>query len=217
MLNTLSSLRAACVAVAAFAAASALPALADTPETIGHVKGSADAPVTIVEFASVTCSHCKHFNDDLMPMVQEEFIDTGKIRLEFREYALNSVDVAIYAIAECAGEESFFPIVEEVFAVQQKLIKDAQDGKAYDYLIELAGRHGLETEEDLDACLSNPDMRQRLMDSMATGDEAGVTGTPSFLINGQLKRADSDFNSVDSLRAYLNRLVDAAAEETMGE
>ena len=88
-------------------ATSAVPAL--EAEKKGHwddiVYGSLDAPVELVEYASLTCSHCGHFAREIFPKLKEKYIDTGKVRLRFRNFILNSTDFALAVVSRCKGED----------------------------------------------------------------------------------------------------------------
>lgn len=176
----------------------------------GYPLGEEDAPVTIYEFASVTCGHCKHFHDDIMPILKEEYINTGKVRFEFRPYALNQFDVAIYALTECTPADDFFEITYDVFETQDTLIALAQENKALDYLLPLATKHGIDGEDAFMSCVNDNANKATLQASMASADSYGVTGTPSLIVNGQLKRADSDLKDPGKFRAYMDRIVAAA-------
>lgn len=176
----------------------------------GYALGDPNSPVTVYEFASVTCGHCKHFHEDIMPILKSEYVNTGKVRFEFRPYALNQLDTAIYALTECTPEDDFFEITDEVFANQDALIENANSGTALSYLLPLAEKHGLSGEEALMACINDTNMKQTLLASMESADAFGVTGTPSLIINGALKRADSDLKDPDKFRAYMDRIVAAA-------
>src|SRR5262245_64372217 len=104
------------------------PAKADTVSTEELMKpgplpdialGAAEAPVTIVEYASMTCPHCAHFHETTFPELKKRFIDTGKVRFIFREFPLDPLAAAGSMLARCAGEGKFFPMVEMLFSQQK--------------------------------------------------------------------------------------------------
>ena len=109
---------------------------------LGHAKGSESAPVTIIEYASPTCGTCKYFHDEIQPTLMEEYVDTGKVKFVFREYALSGPDTPIYAFAYCAGEDKFLDIVDDLFANQDGVIAAAQNGVLMVALQTIGQRHG---------------------------------------------------------------------------
>ncbi|MEH6411643.1 MAG: thioredoxin domain-containing protein [Hyphomonas sp.] len=180
------------------------PAETAVPAILGHVKGAEDAPLTVIEYASPTCSHCKHFHDDVMPMVEEKFISTGKVKFVFREYPLNDIDVAAYAMANCAGEDKFFDVLDDLFEHQNDVFETSKDGKLEALFLDIAARHGIADKKAFDACLANRSIRQRIADTLMTGDSFGVRATPTFIVNGKVKMADGDAHSADAFETYLN-------------
>ncbi|KCZ93320.1 DsbA family protein [Hyphomonas johnsonii] len=181
------------------------PATAATAsDLIGHAKGSETAPLTVIEYASPTCSHCKHFYDDVMPTVEEKFIATGKVRFIFREFPLNDVDVIGYSIANCAGEDKFFDVLDDLFAHQEDVFASSKDGALKKLFLEIAARHGIADETALDACIADRTIRQTIADTMLSGEEFGVRATPTFIVNGKVKPADVDVSTGEAFEAYLN-------------
>ncbi|MBV2142593.1 DsbA family protein [Falsochrobactrum sp. TDYN1] len=165
------------------------------------VYGNADAPVTIVEYASLTCSHCADFTVNTFPTIKEKYIDTGKARLIFREFPFDPRATAAFMLARCAPEERYFPMIE-VFFKQQQQWATAQDGEAA--LLQIAKLAGF-TQESFKACLTN---QQLLDDVRATMDRGskdfGVNATPTFFINGK-KYAGA--LSVDEMSAIIDNLL----------
>src|SRR5262249_54545328 len=107
---------------AAQPAASGEVALADLlgPGALGgQIQGQADASLTIVEYASMTCTHCSHFHETTYPELKKKYIDTGKVRFIFREFPLDALAAAAAMLARCAGNDKFFPLVEAFFAQQK--------------------------------------------------------------------------------------------------
>jgi protein-disulfide isomerase len=165
------------------------PAKADpTPDDLaqpgpeGDVSlGSDKAPVTIIEYASMTCPHCAHFSMTTFPELQKRYIDTGKVRFIFREFPLDIVAAAGFMLARCAGKDKFMAVVETLFAKQA----DWAVKEPIPPLKEIAKQFGF-TEESFDACLAN----QKVLDDIqAVRDRAaeklGVNSTPTFFINGK--------------------------------
>ena len=145
------------------------------------VLGSDKAPVTVIEYASMTCPHCAHFATTTFPELQKRYIDTGKVRFIFREFPLDALAAAGFMLARCAGSDKFMPIVETLFAKQAEwIVKEPVPP-----LKQIAKQFGL-TEDDFNQCLAN----QKLLDDIQTVrnhavDKLGVNSTPTFFINGK--------------------------------
>ena len=165
------------------------------------VYGKADAPVTIVEYASLTCSHCADFAINTFPTIKEKYIDTGKAKLIFREFPFDPRATAAFMLARCAPEDRYFPMVE-VFFKQQQQWAGAADGEAA--LLQIATLAGF-TQESFKACLTNQQVLDDVRATMERGStEFGVNATPTFFINGQ-KYAGA--LSVDEMSAIIDKLL----------
>ena len=144
--------------------------------------GEEDAPVTIVEYASMTCPHCAHFHETTLPGLKEKYIDTGKVRMIFREFPFDPRAAAAFMLARCAPKEQYFPLIDVLFK-QQGVWATAQDPRPpLLQIVKLAGF----TQESFEACLKN----QQVLDNvMAVRDKAAkdykVDSTPTFFINGE--------------------------------
>jgi protein-disulfide isomerase len=156
------------------------------------VLGSDKAPVTIIEYASMTCPHCAHFSQTTFPELQKRYIDSGKVRFIFREFPLDALAAAGFMLARCAGKDKFMPIVETLFAKQLDwVVKEPLPA-----LQNIAKQFGF-TEESFKQCLAN----QKVLDDIqAVRDHAveklGVNSTPTFFINGKKFVGDQ---SIDAL------------------
>ncbi len=157
--------------------------------------GSDKAPVTIIEYASMTCPHCAHFSTETFPELQKRYIDTGKVRFIFREFPLDPLAAAGFMLARCAGKDRFMPVVETLFAKQPEWM--VQDGKvAVERLRLIAKQFGF-TERSFDQCLANQhvlDGIQEVRDRAA--EKLGVNSTPTFFVNGKKLIGDQ---SIDAL------------------
>jgi len=150
------------------------------------VLGSDKAPVTVIEYASMTCPHCAHFSADTFPELKKRYIDTGKVRFIFREFPLDALAAAGFMLARCAGKDKFLPIVETLFAKQPDWVVQ----KPIEPLKAIAKQFGF-TEESFNQCLAN----QKVLDDIqAVRDRAaqklGVNSTPTFFINGKRLQGD---------------------------
>jgi len=161
------------------------------------VLGSDKAPVTIIEYASMTCPHCAHFSTDTFPELQKRYIDTGKVRYIFREFPLDALAAAGFMLARCAGKDKFMPVVETLFAKQPEWMVQ----KPIEPLKTIAKQFGF-TEQSFDACLANQhvlDGIQEVRDRAA--EKLGVNSTPTFFVNGQKLTGDQ---SIDALAKVID-------------
>jgi protein-disulfide isomerase len=147
------------------------------------VLGKEDAPVTVVEYASMTCSHCANFHTKVFPGVKEKYIDTGKVRFIMREFPLDKLAVAASMLARCAGGDKTFPLISALFAKQDEWA--FVRGNPVPELFKFAKQAGF-TQESFDKCLTD----QKLMDDIVkirsrAADSFGVGSTPTFFINGK--------------------------------
>lgn len=165
------------VALAAAGPSMAAPAPGDM--TIGSPK----APVEVVEYLSLTCPHCAHFNEEVFPALKAKYIDTGKVKWTFRELLTPPAQVAAagFLIARCAGPQKYAKVVDEVLRSQPRWTS----GNIKPVFIEIAKANGL-TEAQVDACLGD----QAAIDAMEgrikyAVETDKVQGTPTFFVNGQ--------------------------------
>ncbi|MBX4336117.1 DsbA family protein [Bartonella raoultii] len=143
-------------------------------------EGEANAPVIIVEYASLTCVHCAHFYNDVLPQIRKKYIKTGKVKLIFRDYAFDPRATAGFMLARCAPEDRYFPLIEVLFQKQNDWVwaKDALTP-----LKKISLMAGF-TDESFNACLKNQTILDEVNASFERGKELGVKATPTFFING---------------------------------
>jgi protein-disulfide isomerase len=146
-----------------------------------HVLGKAEAPVTIIEYGSYTCPHCAHFNNETLPHIESEFIEKGQVRLVFREFLRNQVDLAASLMARCAPQESYFKLVDVLFRSQDSW---AFGDKPVDALKQIGRTAGLDPTK-MDQCLADKALQERLVaQTQEAIDKLKVEGTPTFFVNG---------------------------------
>jgi len=186
----------AALTFSAGAAANVLPALTtpaladDTPSTADladagpngdMMLGSDKAPVTVIEYASMTCPHCAHFSETTFPELQKRYIDTGKVRYTLRTFPLDQLAAAGFMIALCGGKDKYMPIVETLFAKQAEWIVK----EPIPPLKDIAKQFGF-TEDQFNQCLANQKLLngiQQVRDHAV--EKLGVNSTPTFFINGK--------------------------------
>lgn len=187
--------------------AAPLPAAAQTPgappavTSADRVLGRADAPVTVIEYASFVCSHCAHWHTTVLPSFKTRYIDTGQVRLVFRNLPTNPAQVAARAagIARCAAPARFFDVASSFMTGQAAVIDGAPLADWYANGVTASGR----TQAQIDACLADPATLDGIRAEIAGATAAGVQGTPSFFVNG---RAVAD-TSLDGLSAAIRPLL----------
>jgi len=147
------------------------------------VMGDDKAPVTVIEYASMTCPHCAHFQEVTFPELKKRYIDTGKVRYIFREFPLDSLAAAAFMLARCSGQDDktkYFAMIDTMFRQQQQWAVE----KPIPPLLAIAKQAGF-TEKSFDACLSN----QKVLDGIESIRQRAVNqfkveSTPTFFING---------------------------------
>ena len=155
--------------------------------------GKDDAKVTIIEYASASCPHCAEFATVELPKFEKEYISTGKVRLVFREFPHNDAAVGAFMVARCAPKEKYFPLMDVMFKTQQTWVPNPLEG-----LKTIALQAGF-TEETFMACLNNKVVAKSIMDERTRGDGFGITGIPTFFINGERYKGDYTFDEMKKI------------------
>jgi protein-disulfide isomerase len=162
--------------------------------------GKDDAPVTIVEYASMTCPHCAHFHETTYPELKKRYIDTGKVRFIFREFPLDPLAAGAAMLARCADKDKFFPLIETLFQLQGQWAVE----KPLPPLLAIAKQAGF-SEQSFNACLSD----QKTLDAMQAEqkratDKFGVNSTPTLFVNGQMQKGGV---SIEDLAKIIDPLL----------
>jgi protein-disulfide isomerase len=194
------------LSAAALAVTQAFPALAEeakkidltdimTPPAEGDMSMGPDtAKVTVIEYASASCPHCAKFYNEAFDQLKKEYIDTGKIKFIFREFPHNDQAMAAFMVARCSPKEKYFPLVDVYFKTQQKWVPDA-----YNQLKDIAKQSGM-TETDFDACLKNEKVAKGVFEVRDKADRSyGVTGIPTFFINGKVHDGEITFADMKAI------------------
>jgi protein-disulfide isomerase len=151
--------------------------------------GDPNAPAVLVEYASVTCSHCKSFHEDILPTLKTKYVATNRLRYVFREFATPPREYAYagFLIARCAGTtpEKYFQIIDALFAQQMAIFEAAAAGTGRDKMLEIAKAAGL-SEERFTSCISDPAGAQRLntVEQKAI-EQFKINKTPTLILNGE--------------------------------
>ena len=153
------------------------------------ILGETSAPLTLIEYGSWTCAACLDFHNRILPEVKTNYIDTGKVKVVFREFptAPLNLSVAGFVLARCAGPEKFYPMIDELFARQSAFLTLARNGDQVTEALKQVGRnHGIADDTAYDACMQSQSSRDAIRASIAAGDAQSVSATPTFLLNGEL-------------------------------
>ncbi|MEE9302033.1 MAG: DsbA family protein [Alphaproteobacteria bacterium] len=153
------------------------------PELGEMVLGEEDAPVTVIEYFSLTCEHCMRVHQDVFPQVEESYIGTGKIRFVARDFPLNDPALRAAMVARCLGRERYFGFIAALFDNFDHWTGADDPMRA---LALLAAQSEGMSREDFDACVANTELETTVLTSYLTGmTEHEVSGTPTFIINGR--------------------------------
>lgn len=157
----------------------------DTSSIVQMSIGAEDAPVTIVEYAAFTCPHCAEFNQGSYKKLKSEYIDTGKVRLVYRDFYFNKYGLWAAMVARCGGPEKFFGIADLLYRDQQNWARGESETDIYDKLMKIGRLSGI-PEDKLDACMNDGEKAQALVALFQKNAQADdIRGTPTFLINGK--------------------------------
>lgn len=175
-----------------------------TPEG-GFVMGNPEAPIKIVEFASLTCSHCAEFSEKGFPALRDKYVAEGKVSYELRNYVRDPLDMTAALLARCGGAEPFFPLSDQIFTYQPTLFEKAQGMGEAGYkaameasaderfvklgeatgLIEFVMQRGI-SEDQAKQCLADAKSAEKLAEGVQKASASyQIEGTPTFLMNGQ--------------------------------
>lgn len=150
-------------------------------EPTDHALGAADAPVTIIEYASLTCPHCAQFHNEVLPDLKERYIATGKVRLIYRDFPLDQRALAAATLAHCAGPDRYFGFLDVLFETLDNWAR-ADDLAQLKGLGRLAGL----SEDEMNACLADEELTDGILQMRLEGQEKhDVSSTPSFVIDGE--------------------------------
>lgn len=163
--------------------------------------GDAAAPVTIVEYASMTCSHCAAFHAETLPKLKAEYIDTGKVRFILREFPLDPLATAGFMLARAVGPDKRYAMIDLLFSSQKSWAFVDNNIEALAALVKQTGM----TQEMFEATLKDQALYDKVNQTRDLADKKfGVASTPTFFING--KRQSGAF-SVDQMHALIDPLI----------
>ncbi|WP_417592480.1 thioredoxin domain-containing protein [Parasphingorhabdus sp.] len=174
-------------------------------ESGGVVMGNPDAPIKLVEYMSITCSHCKDFGEEAFAPLRDQYVESGRVSFEIRNFVRDPLDLSAAILSRCSGEAPFFPLTEQALGYQATMFEKAQAMGEATYsdilksapesrFVRLAEQLGLITffqqrgisEDQAKACLADTAAAEMLMtNTQKAAEQFDIEGTPTFLINGQ--------------------------------
>jgi protein-disulfide isomerase len=158
--------------------------------------GSPDAKVTIIEYASMTCSHCANFSTKIFPLVKEKYIDTGKVRFTLREFPFDPLATAAFMLARCKGNDKYYAMVDLLFAQQKAWTGSDKPTEALLSVVRQAGF----TQESFETCLKNKAIYDGVNFVKERGAKVfGVDSTPTFFINGEKRSGSISIEDMDKI------------------
>jgi len=187
------------------APADAAPEIIDLKAALApRIMGDENAPVTIEEFASLTCSHCAHFNKETFSALKEKYIDTGKVKFIYNDFPLNAPALEAAMVARCLPEARYFQFIKFLFETQDQWAFNKDYSASLKQNSKLLGLN----DESYEACVENEALKGGLAQKMQeAGKKHEIKSTPSFVINGTEK-----INGAQPLAAFekvIDRLLEA--------
>lgn len=162
--------------------------------------GAEDAPVKMVEYASFTCPHCASFHEEVFGKLKADYIDTGKVRFEYREVYFDRYGLWAAMMARCGGEMRYFGITDILFSTQQDWAVSEDPTVVIENLKKIGRTAGMD-DASMDVCMKDAATAEALVAHFETNFKADdVQGTPTFFING-VKHPNSSY---DEMKAILD-------------
>jgi protein-disulfide isomerase len=176
------------------------------------VMGNPQAPVTLTEFASLTCPHCANFHQNYLPAIKKDFIDTGKVKLAWAVMPTQPTGISLAgaAIARCAGEQNFFAVIDTLFDEQDKLFELASSpAKLLQEFFAIGAKYNL-THDQVGTCLDSQEINKLTREGVKAAP-ASITGTPSFVIKGEKIEVESFEGLAAAIDAELAKTAQPAS------
>ena len=169
--------------------------------------GNDNASITIIEYASMSCSHCANFHNNTLPDLKKEYIDTGKVKYVFRDFPYNYPALLGSMVMRCIPSEVRYDYMNALYKLQNNwVVKEVvrENAKSTQELYKIMQSGGM-SKENFDACLNNVDLENQILEEViAAQSEFNIRSTPSFLINGDLLEGDK---SIKVFRQILDKIL----------
>ncbi len=165
------------------------------------VLGEVGAPVTLIEYVSLTCPHCRWFHENVYPKLKADYVETGKVRYVVRDFPLDWPAVQAAVLARCAGPDRYFAFIDVLFRTFDEWTRSADHLKQLTQIGELGGL----SRERFEACLADKDIEDGIFRSIQEAQaEYDVSGTPTLIVDGGKYEGSLRF---DALAEHLDRLL----------
>ena len=167
------------------------------------VIGNESAPITIIEYASLSCSHCADFHTNTLETLKEEYIDSGKVRFVFRDFPFNYPALLGSMVLRCIPEDVRYDYMNALFQLQTNWV-DKESTKTTQELFKIMQSGGM-TKEEFDTCITNVDLENKILQGViGAQSEFNIQSTPSFLVNGILVEGNK---SIKEFRQIINKIL----------
>ncbi|PPR52970.1 MAG: Disulfide bond formation protein D [Alphaproteobacteria bacterium MarineAlpha5_Bin1] len=167
------------------------------------VVGDKNAPVTIIEYASLSCSHCADFHNNTLNDLIKEYVDTGKARIVFRDFPFNYPALLGSMVLRCIPEDVRYDYMNALFQLQQKWVV-RENAKSTQELYKIMQSGGM-TKEEFETCTNNVELENTILQALiAAQNEFNIQSTPSFLINGNLVEGNK---SIKEFRQIIDKIL----------
>jgi len=167
--------------------------------------GPYDAPVTIIEYASLTCPHCRTFHVNVWPELKKKYVDTGQVRFIMREFSFDPRSSAGFMLARCVGDDKWYPTIDLLYRTQDSWARVADGTGA---LKSVMGMTGMSTA-DFEKCLQDQALLEQVTAVTDAGKSFGVDSTPTFFINGEMQKGAL---SIERFSEIIDPLIAAAKQ-----
>ena len=165
--------------------------------------GNNNAPITIIEYASMSCNHCANFHNNTLPDLKKEYIDTGKVKYVFRDFPYNYPALLGSMVMRCIPSEVRYDYMNALYKLQNNWVV-RENAITHQELYKIMQSGGM-SKENFDACLNNVDLENQILEEViAAQSEFNIRSTPSFLINGDLLEGDK---SIKVFRQILDKIL----------
>ena len=167
------------------------------------VIGNIDAPITIIEYASMSCSHCASFHNDTLPDLKKEYIDTGKVKFVFRDFPYNFPALLGSMMMRCTPNEVRYDYMNALYKLQNQWVLE-ENAKTTQELYKIMQSGGMK-KEDFEACINNTDLENKIIQEIIDAqEEFQIKNTPSFLVNGNLVAGNK---SIKEFRQIIDKIL----------
>ena len=168
-----------------------------------RIHGSPNAPITIVEYASMTCIHCASFQREVMPQLVHDYVDTGKVKIVFRDFPLDGAARLGSALALCVPPDKYFSFLDLLFLNQKTWLADLNNDErvSADEVVEglvQMGRFAGFSREKVESCIGDQSVLAYIDQTQADAQaKYGVNSTPTFFINGEEQKGEIHWEDLD--------------------